>query len=168
MMNWQHLHTLTFTQGNAGLSAASSWTFSLYQKWWNPSRGWIHHYVEACCRPLFLHLVWFDFVGETIRDETWEKTPFEMTIHKIHTCCVARGSRRLCYLQQFLDARDFIVLMIKIRMVVGIDCTVIHACDVHRKRCVLIVFSGFIFYTHSIWPWSIKGNIRVSGCFIFD
>ena len=135
----------TFTQGNAGLSAASSWTFSLYQKWWNHSRGWIHHYVETCCRPLFLHLVWFDFVGETIRDETWEKTPFEMTIHKIHTCCVARGSRRLCYLQQFLDARDFIVLMIKIRVVVGIDCTVIHACDVHRKRCVLIVFFRVYF-----------------------
>jgi hypothetical protein len=37
-----------------------------------------------------------------------------------------------------------------------------------EKDVSLLCFSGFIFYTHSIWPWSIKGNIRVSGCFIFD
>ena len=73
------------------------------------------------------------------------ETRHERKHHKIHTCCVARGSRRLCYVQQFLDARDFIVLIIKNRVVVGIDCSVIHACDVHRKRCVLIVFFRFYF-----------------------
>ena len=48
---------------------------------------------------------------------------------------MTRGSRRLCYLQQFLDARDFIVLMEKNRVVVGIDCT-----GSQKKMCPYCAF----------------------------